>query len=158
MKTVKKILNLIDESIKWFGTIALVVMLFIALLDLFFRDVLSKPVSWSLEFILLVMLWLAMLNSAVGVRNNLHISMKLFVWDLPKFTNDILGISINILIAYYAWITIKGCLFMAKLPGRMSILRLHYGWMYYSGVVCGILLILFCVERIIQTILGWFKK
>ncbi len=154
----KKILNLIDKSIRWFGTVSLVTMLCVALLDLFFRDILLKPISWSLEFILLIMLWLAMLNSAVGVRNDLHISMGLFASSLSKRAKDILGISINLLIVYYAWITIKGCLYMAKLPGRMSILRLHYGWMYYSGVVCGILLILFCVERIIQTIMRWFKK
>ncbi|MFN3284005.1 MAG: TRAP transporter small permease [Pseudothermotoga sp.] len=158
MDKVKKILNFIDRSIRWFGTVSLVVMLCIALLDLFFRDILLKPISWSLEFILLIMLWLAMLNSAVGVRNDLHISMGLFVSSFSKRTKGILSIFINLLIVYYAWITIKGCLYMAKLPGRMSILRLHYGWMYYSGVVCGILLILFCVERIIQTILGWFKK
>lgn len=158
MDKVKKILNFIDRSVRWFGTVSLVVMLCIALLDLFFRDVLSKPISWSLEFILLIMLWLAMLNSAVGVRNDLHISVRLFVSSFSKRAKDIMSISINLLIVYYGWITIKGCLYMAKLPGRMSILRFHYGWMYYSGVVCGILLIIFCVERIIQTILGWFKK
>lgn len=84
--------------------------------------------------------------------------MKLFVSNLSRGLRDIITISIHILIAYYAWITIKGCLFMAKLPGRMSILRLHYGWMYYSGVALGVLLIVFCIEKILQIILGWFKK
>lgn len=68
MVTVRKILDFIDRAIRWFGTVSLAVMLFIALLDLLFRDVFFRPISWSLEFILLIMLWLAMLNSAVGVR------------------------------------------------------------------------------------------
>ncbi len=158
MDTVKKILDWIDKSIKWFATVALIVMLVIAILDLFYRDILANPISWSLELVLVIMLWLAMTNSAVGVRDNLHIRVELFISGLPKFFKDVLGIFVDALIIYYAWITIKGCLFMAKLPGRMSILRLHYGWMYYAGVVCGILLMVFCSERIFKVILGWVKR
>ncbi len=158
MRAIRKILDWLDHSVKWFGTAALFTMLLIAILDLFFRDILLKPISWSLELLLVIMLWLTMTNSAVGVRDNLHIRVEFFIATMPRFAKDLISLFTDALIIYYALVTVRGNLFMAKLPGRMSILRLHYGWMYYSGVVCGFLLIVFSVEKATKTILRWFKK
>ncbi len=158
VRIIQKILDYLDRSIKWFGVFSILLMLLVALMDLFYRDILSLPLSWSLDFVLLVMIWFTMTNSAVGVRESSHIRVEIFVSKFPKFVKDLLEICVNCLIIYYGYMMIGGGVSLSKLPGRMSGLTITYFWMYITVTICGILLIIFCIEKITKIILGWFRK
>ncbi len=156
MRKIRLLLDEIEKIIEWFGAITIVVMLIISLLEVFFRDAMSAPLTWSLSLTILIMIWMAMLISGTGVRSDLHIKMAVFVDNLPSNIKKIVDVVIFALLFYFGYYMVTGAYSMAVLPGIMPELGISNAWLYVPVMVGGMLTMLFSAERMIKTLL--FKK
>jgi TRAP-type C4-dicarboxylate transport system permease small subunit len=58
--------------------VLLVSIVLVILAQVFFRYVLSQPLSWSTEVATGLMLYVAFIGFAIGVRDNAHVALNLF--------------------------------------------------------------------------------
>jgi TRAP-type C4-dicarboxylate transport system permease small subunit len=56
----------------------LIAIVLVILAQVFFRYVLSQPLSWSTEVATGLMLYVAFIGFAIGVRDNAHVALNLF--------------------------------------------------------------------------------
>jgi TRAP-type C4-dicarboxylate transport system permease small subunit len=56
----------------------LVAIVLVILAQVFFRYVLSQPLSWSIEVATGLLVYIAFIGFAIGVRDNAHVSLNLF--------------------------------------------------------------------------------
>ncbi len=152
MKKLDAILKEVEKIVEWFGAIIIGVMLGISLLEVFFRDALSAPLTWSLSLTILIMIWMAMLISGVGVRSDLHIKVAAFVDTLPSGTRKVINIIIFALLFYFGYYMVVGAYSMALLPGIMPELGISNAWLYVPVIIGGVLTMIFSFERAVRLI------
>ena len=58
--------------------VLLVAIVLVILAQVFFRYVLSQPLSWSIEVATGLLLYIAFIGFAIGVRDNAHVALNLF--------------------------------------------------------------------------------
>jgi TRAP-type C4-dicarboxylate transport system permease small subunit len=150
MKKIEHVLDLIEKFTEWFGAISIGIMLVISLLEVFFRDALNAPLTWSLSLTILIMIWMAMLISGTGVRTNLHIRVAAFADTLPKKIKKVVDVVVFSLLLYFGYYMVVGAYSMALLPGIMPELGISNSWLYIPVMVGGVLTIVFSGERIVR--------
>lgn len=154
MKTVERILDIMEKTMEWIGAVLIAVMLIVSLLEVIFRDALDAPLTWSLSLTILMMIWMAMLISGTGVRSNLHIRVAAFADTLPKKTKKIVDVIVLGLLFYFGYYMVIGSYSMALLPGIMPELRIPNAWLYIPVILGGILTMIFSVEKAVRILLG----
>ncbi len=153
MKKLLFLLSYIEKTVEWFGFISIIVMLIVSLIEVFFRDVLNSPLTWSLDITLLTMIWMAMLGAGTGVRSNLHIRVAFFADSLTPKVKKIVNIIVFSIIFYFGYYMIVGSYSMAILPGIIPDLGISNAWLYIPVMIGGIFSMLFSAERILEILL-----
>jgi TRAP-type C4-dicarboxylate transport system permease small subunit len=64
--------------------VLLVAIVLVILAQVFFRYVLSQPLSWSIEVATGLLLYIAFVGFAIGVRDNAHVALNLFEHRLGR--------------------------------------------------------------------------
>ncbi|MGI5976761.1 MAG: TRAP transporter small permease [Candidatus Limivicinus sp.] len=163
-KPKNKVLSAITSAIEWiymilvqYSKFVLIVIVVVVSAQVFSRKILHSSIRWSEELTLVLMVWMAFISMAIGVRENLHIAIEMFFNKLPvkaqKFFNSLNNLFISvvgIVLLVYGIILIKyttnSTLPATKLPACTLYLMLPVGGFfiaYYS------LLRLFGLERYI---------
>jgi|YelNatPaOPRAMG01_1025707.scaffolds.fasta_scaffold35986_3 TRAP-type C4-dicarboxylate transport system permease small subunit len=155
---IEKILNSIEHSFEWIDSAAMIAMWIIALIELFFRDVVNSPLSWSLDVTLLIMVWMAMMGSGVGVRSDLHIKISFFTSKIPLWLEKIFGLISYALVFYFGIYMFVGSYSLAILPGIIPSLGISNSWSYIPIMIGGIFAMMFSFEKGIRLILKGGKK
>jgi TRAP-type C4-dicarboxylate transport system permease small subunit len=138
------------------GTALLVRALTLAMLavlgyQVFMRSVLSKPPSWTEEVALLAFSWAVLLAVAYGVREGIHVRMDLLLdalpWRLRPWLERLILLSIVFVGAFLAW---AGWHYTIAAAGTTSAaIAYPMPLLYASAVVCGALVVLFALERLL---------
>ena len=111
MKTFKKYLDKIFSKVLLFGMILLIAMVIIVFTNVVLRYGFASGIKWSEEVSLVIVVWFTFIAMALGVKENLHISITLLPHNMPKVINDSLDI-----IKYVAEIFV-------------GYIMLRYGWL-----------------------------
>lgn len=120
------------------------------------RYVFLRPPSWTEELALLLFSWSMLLMLAVGVRELFHVKVNLAEAVLPAGVNKGLQALIDVLVAgfggYLLW---AGILYCNDMSGSRSA-AIGYPIVLLYGVapVCGGLVLLFSLERLLQRLTG----
>lgn len=81
----KKIINLANQLIEGLLAAVMLVMSLIVLWQVFTRFVLNSPSVWSEEVARCLMVWMAVLGGAIGVKYGVHIGLVFIVEKLPSY-------------------------------------------------------------------------
>ncbi len=155
---IEKILDSIEHSFEWIDSVAMVAMWIVALLELLFRDVIDSPLSWSLDVTLLIMVWMTMMGSGVGIRSDLHIKISFFTSKIPIWLEKIFGLISYAFIFYFGIYMIVGSYSLVVLPGIIPSLGISNAWSYIPIKIGGIFAMIFSFERGIRLVLKGGKK
>ncbi len=80
----------------------LAAMVLIIIVSVFFRYLLSSPISWSEEVALLLLVWFGMLSVATAVYRHSHMAITIIYDRLPDFGQYWLNQMMQLLIAVFA--------------------------------------------------------
>lgn len=139
---------------KFENAVAILSALMIIVLELYIviaRSVFQRSSLWMDEFISFLLVLLAMLGMAIGVKENSHSAMESFVCKLPRPVQTVVFILNKILIAAFLGIAIwGGYRWLGSVKGQKMIILPWPVSIMYSFVVFGCLLAF--IENIISTI------
>ncbi len=141
------ILDRVESSLEWIDTVAIFALWIVAISEVFFRDVLNSPLTWSLDVTLLIMIWMTMIGSGSGVRSDLHIKVAFFIDGFSEKIKKILEIISFGVIFYFGIYMILGSYSMAILPGIIADLGISNAFLYIPVMIGGAISILFAFER-----------
>ena len=106
MKGFKKYLDKTFNVALILAMVLLVAMVVIVFLNVVFRYGFNSGIRWSEEVSLVIVIWFTFIAMALGVKENLHISITLLPKKLPRIINDMLNF-----IKYVLEMSIGGILF-----------------------------------------------
>ncbi len=91
MKGFKKYLDKTFNVALILAMVLLVAMVVIVFLNVVFRYGFNSGIRWSEEVSLVIVIWFTFIAMALGVKENLHISITLLPKKLPRVINDTLN-------------------------------------------------------------------
>ncbi|MEH7300404.1 TRAP transporter small permease [Neobacillus drentensis] len=127
--------------------IMLSVMTIIICYQVFSRFVLNVTPPWIQELSLLLMVWIGFLGIAVGIQDNSHIQINLFINALPERAKVWVGKFHRVLaILFGIFMVIQGGQFAHEMrTSTISGLNVPSAVLYYSVPVSGGLIVLYLV-------------
>ncbi|MBK5200124.1 MAG: TRAP transporter small permease [Spirochaetaceae bacterium] len=116
MNTFKKYLDKAFQVLLYFAMFLLVAMVVIVFTNVVLRYGFSSGIRWGEEAPLIIVIWFTFIAMALGVKENLHISITVFTLRANRVVNDLLDIlkyviqlGIGIIIFRYGWLlTLNG--------------------------------------------------
>ncbi|WP_245860907.1 TRAP transporter small permease [Rhodobacter maris] len=140
----------------WFSGIGLVLMTAFVFAQVFYRYVLGTSLFWAEPAAVMLMGWFIFLGAAVGIREGYHLSFDVLLYVLPEkvrltlFTvSDLVICGFAVGMTKYGWeLAIKTA--STTMPG----LGISGAFNFLPLVGGGVLLILFCIERILRRAVG----
>lgn len=128
-----------------------VLMLVVLTLQVFMRSVLNAPPSWTEEVALLAFSWAVLLGVAYGVREGIHVRMDMLLDALPPALNRWLERLVLVAVGGVgAYLLLAGWHYTESAAGTTSAaISYPMPLLYASVVVCGALVLVFAVERLL---------
>jgi TRAP-type C4-dicarboxylate transport system permease small subunit len=131
-------------------TTALLLTAIVAIVSyqVFARFLLGFSPSWTEELALILMVWLAMLGSALGVRLNDHISIEFVAASLRGLPKWLVFRSSEAVTALFgAFMIWQGWDLATRTLGQtFAVTKLPAGYMYFSIPVAGVFIVLYVIE------------
>ncbi|MCA0404655.1 MAG: TRAP transporter small permease [Proteobacteria bacterium] len=134
------------------GSILAIVL--ITLVAVWYRYVLSAPLSWSEQVCRILFVWSVFAGAAVLYRQMLHIAIDMFVVMMPRplqglvfWVNQLLMLASALLLFIYGLrISLDN---MGQTFGALDITP---SWFYFAAPYCGLLMMLFFVEKLVDPV------
>lgn len=140
----------------WLGIAGMIALICAVTWQVFGRYVLNNTPTWAESLALLIVLYVTMLGTAVGVRDAGHIgleSMLVLASDSVRLKMEyVIHALIFIFGAAMAW----NCAVLVESVWtyRLPTLGISEGWKYVPAAVCGVLIMMFSVEHLIALARG----
>ena len=121
------------------------------IISIFFRYVIGSALSWPEEISLILFVWIVLLTGSMGVRQDFHVRLTIFVSKLPKTPRIILERIVLVLIAAFGWLLMySGYDLIERTAENLTpTLRLPLDWINYSAPVCGAMILLHSLTRLV---------
>lgn len=137
---------------RWTVCALTVLMLVVLAIQVFMRSVLNAPPSWSEEVALLAFSWAVLLGVAYGVREGIHVRMDMLLEALPaalrRWGERAL---LAVIAAIGLYLAVAGWNYTESSIGTTSAaISYPMPLLYASAVVCGALVAVFAIERLLQ--------
>lgn len=141
------------------GNIA--ILIFVALVaiinyQIFTRNVLDFTPQWSEQTALLLMIWLAFLGAAYGVRLRGHISIEFFVKMLPRVLREIIvvaGLLAMLWFSVYIMLIHGWHLTEMMMNQFLPSIPIKVGYSYLAIPVSGLLMFIYIIEDILELLI-----
>ena len=98
MTRLERALEVVERIIEWVGIVIMVAMLLISIAEIVASDILNSPIAGSLDLTLLIMIWMVLLVSGIGVHSDLHIRVAFFVDTMSVHGQRIIGLIVFVAI------------------------------------------------------------
>ena len=138
------------------GIFGLVLLVIAVLYQVFGRYVLNDTPTWAESVAMLLVLYVTMLGTAVGVRDAGHIGLESLLVLLPDFLRTKLELLIHALVGSFGAVMAYNCAFLAHSVAdyKLPTLGISEGWRYLPPVIAGVLIVLFSIEHIVAVLKG----
>lgn len=115
------------------------------------RYVFNDAQPYVEQVALILVILVAMFGASAGVRDKGHIGMESLVGLLPERPRAVIGVVVGLLTIVFGVLLFGGCLMMAISVANNTIptLGISESYRYAPGVIAGVLIVLFSVERLI---------
>ncbi|MGI6031135.1 MAG: TRAP transporter small permease [Eubacteriales bacterium] len=150
-----------DKLLEGLLSILMIAMAIIVLWQVFTRFVLSNSSSWSEEAARFLMVWIAFLGGAVGIKYGVHIGLDLFYrwvkWPIPRLIIELFA-HIACIVFASIWV-VQGYLFMQEgmlqdSPAGIVSMGVVYAVIPLAGIVVIINSIDLIIRRIAVKVYG----
>ena len=160
MSKVKGSLRYLVKLDQWICCVFLVIMLAVCFGAVVMRYVFSKPLVWSEEIILTILIWFGFLCISIGAYGDTHIAIEGVYNLFPAAVRRACDILRNLLL------TVFGCLmvyfgwqvFKINLMKRLPATHLSQGVQYFPIVFGGILTALYSAVNLLEYLIGNQEK
>lgn len=136
---IKKLVNQIDDAI---GTVALIGILAITIVNVFCRFILNDSFAWAEEVSIGLFVWLVFIGVSSAMKRNGHIGVDYFVEKLPR-PLKLVAIVIRAAAIYFVLLFVfvyLGYELMAQASSKLTpVLGISYQWIDLAVPVGGIL-------------------
>ena len=138
------------------GVIGLVVLIACVAYQVFGRYVLNNTPTWAESLALVVVLYVTMFGTAVGVRDAGHIGLESMLVLAPDWLRVKMELLIHALVAVFGALMAWNCgvLVDSVWSYKLPTLGISEGWRYVPAVIAGCLIVLFSIEHIIALLRG----
>ncbi|MGN8554811.1 UNVERIFIED_CONTAM: TRAP transporter small permease [Microbacterium sp. SLM126] len=138
------------------GVFGLVLLVIAVLYQVFGRYVLNDTPTWAESIAMLLVLYVTMLGTAVGVRDAGHIGLESLLVLLPERLRIKLELLIHTLVGTFGAVMAWNCaiLAMSVADYKLPTLGISEGWRYLPPVIAGVLIVLFSIEHIVAVLKG----
>lgn len=150
----KDVSRRISDALVWFSAMGLIVMTGIIGWQVFGRYVLGASPNWSEQASLVLMIWYVNLAAAAGVREGFHIRIAaLEEAASPQLRRVMRIVNDGVLCACGLAMLVFGTqLVIGTWPFAIPTLGLPRGFAYLGIPIAGALIVMFCLERILEEI------
>lgn len=140
----------------WVAGSGVVVMTLFIFAQVFVRYVLNSSLPWTEPAAVMIMGWFIFLGAAVGIREGYHLSFDVLLYFLPAGAKPWLFTISDIVVGAFGVGMVKfGWELAAKTAGnKLPSLGISGAFDFLPIVIGGVLLVLFCVERIARRATG----
>lgn len=148
----KKIIKGFDIVIDWLSICFLLSVVFVVILQIIFRFVIQKPLSWSEEFSRYAFIWVVYLGGYVCTRNNAHLGITFFVDSLPHVPQKIINfIATAAVFIYMIFVVIWGFQLSFKVMRQPSaVMRIPMGYVYMAIPIGMLLMIIRMIFNLLE--------
>ena len=138
------------------GVAGLVLLIVAVLYQVFGRYVLNSTPTWAESLALVVVLYVTLLGTAVGVRDAGHIGMESLVALASPSWRQRIELVIHALVALFGGVMAWQCALLAESVWdyRLPTLGISEGWRYVPAVAAGVLITMFSVEHGVALVRG----
>ncbi len=151
---VRKFFKILTGAEKYVLVVILALMMFDLLLQVIFRFVLNNPLFWSEELARIMLIWIGMAGIGYGIKMDSHVKMEAFFNRMPPTLKKIVSIFkycvIMACMIYIFPFAVRFCQDQASI--KSSSMPVTYDWVFLSLCVGIVLLLLHCIEGILEII------
>lgn len=147
-----KIKEGLDRALEWTCFGLFVVLVATVTWQVFTRQVLNSPSSWSEELAKYTFVWLGLFGAALVFGERGHIAVDFLVRRLPLAPQKAVGLLSHVLVlAFTALVLVYGGISIAALAWDQTIpaLPVTAGHMYLAIPVSGVLTLFYCVHHLV---------
>ena len=140
----------------WLGITGLVLLIAAVSWQVFGRYVLNNTPTWAESLALLLVLYVTMLGTAVGVRDAGHIGLESLLVLAPEALRLKMEYLIHALVLLFGAAMAWNCAFLAQSVWsyRLPTLWISEGWKYVPAAISGVLIVMFSIEHLIALAQG----
>ena len=140
----------------WLGIAGIVLLICAVTWQVFGRYVLNNTPTWAESLALLLVLYVTMLGTAVGVRDAGHIGLESFLVLAPPWLRLKMEYLIHALVLLFGAAMAWNCAYLSHSVWsyRLPTLWISEGWKYVPASLAGVLIVLFSVEHLIALARG----
>ena len=144
------------RSCMWLGIFGLVALICAVTWQVFGRYVMNNTPTWAESLALLLVLYVTMLGTAVGVRDAGHIGLESFLVLAPEGLRLKMEYLIHALVLLFGAAMAYNCasLALSVWSYRLPTLWISEGWKYVPATVSGALIVMFSIEHLIALAQG----
>lgn len=153
---VSRVLDLIASAVMALTGTLMVILIGIFSWLVYGRYVLNATPTWVEQASLLIVVWIAFLGAAVGIRRGTHLSVDFIREAMPPplrkalllFAMLAMG-AFGVLMAWYGY-----ALFQRTVTRDIPLLGVSEGWRTVPVVASGILIAVFIADDLVRTLMG----
>ncbi|MCJ0762757.1 TRAP transporter small permease [Variovorax terrae] len=140
----------------WLGIAGIVALICAVSWQVFGRYVLNNTPTWAESLALLLVLYVTMLGTAVGVRDAGHIGLESLLILAPERIRLRMEYLIHALVLLFGAAMAWNCGYLALSVWsyRLPTLWISEGWKYIPAAVAGVLIVLFSIEHLMALAQG----
>ena len=154
----KKIIVGMNKVLDVLTITAMLGMVGVVFYQVIMRQIFARPPIWGEEVSVTFMIWFVFLGIVLGLHENLHIGIAMFVNKLPKKAQFVIEIIVNLLIMLHATILlVYGYTYTANIlafGNRLTATGLPAGIHYVVTPIAGALMILVLLGKIAEQLLN----
>lgn len=152
MQTVSRINAILAAASRYVVASMMIVMLASLAAQVFMRYFFNVALAWSEELSLALFCWVVLLSAAVCVHENRHVRLAHLVSNVPRAMRVWLERLIYGLTALFGlYLATSGWTYFMETSGMTSAaIGFPIAYLYASGPVCGILIVLFAAEHALR--------
>lgn len=152
-KILENILRWVENVVVGLSIVGVVFMVVIVFYQVIARYLFNRPPKWTEEIALVTMIWVAMLGAGIGLKNDIHMRVEVFMSVFPKKIQRLVEIAIMVLIGYFGFqMTRYTVMMVQRLPNRLAATGISVAWMYVPIAICGVLIIMCALLKILEQI------
>jgi TRAP-type C4-dicarboxylate transport system permease small subunit len=147
----------LDAALKWFCVALFAVLVLVVVWQVFTRQVLSAPSTWSEELAKYIFIWLGLFGAALVFGERGHIAIDAVVQKLPQrwqrwnavLGQVVIGAFAALVLVYGGW-QVSELAWNQNLPG----LPLNVGWLYLALPLSGALVLFYTAYHLVAVVRG----
>lgn len=148
----RKLCDLCEGTSRWIVGASIASIVLITIMSVWYRYVLGAPLSWTEQVCRILFVWSVFAGAAVLYRQVLHIAIDMFVIMLPAGAQRVIaGINHALMLLVAILISVFGLqISIGTWDQTFGALEITPASFYLAAPYCGILMILFWVEKTID--------